>query len=209
MNFTAPKKRILPTTWMSLEADSSSSLFQNVSPFFTVIYQTVLRASLVTQMVKNPPSMRETWVRSLGWEDPMATHCSILASRIPMDRGAWRATVLAVANSRTRLNDCARHSTFMAYTIFPRGSVVKNLPAMQEMRVWCLVRNIPWKRKYNPLQYPIFLPGEFHGQRSLAGYSSRGCKRVGTNLATEQPQFIAYSFRKNFLLPTRWQCSLA
>ena len=45
------------------------------------------RASLVAQMVKNPPAMRETWVRSLGQEDPleegMATHCSILAWRIP------------------------------------------------------------------------------------------------------------------------------
>ena len=39
-------------------------------------------ASLVAQMVKNPPAMRETWVRSLGWEDPleegMAAHSSIL-----------------------------------------------------------------------------------------------------------------------------------
>ena len=40
--------------------------------------------------------MQETWVRSLGWEDlleeGMATHSSILAWRIPMDRGAWKAT---------------------------------------------------------------------------------------------------------------------
>ena len=42
---------------------------------------------LVAQMVKNPPAMRETWVQSLGWGDPlekgMATHSSILAWRIP------------------------------------------------------------------------------------------------------------------------------
>ena len=41
----------------------------------------------MAQLVKNPPAMRETWVRSLGWEDPlekgMATHSSILAWRIP------------------------------------------------------------------------------------------------------------------------------
>ena len=47
-------------------------------------------------MVKNPPAMWETRVQSLGWENPleenMATHSSILAWRIPMDRGAWRAT---------------------------------------------------------------------------------------------------------------------
>ena len=44
-------------------------------------------ASLVTQMVKNPSVMWETWVQFLGWEDPleegMATHSSILAWRIP------------------------------------------------------------------------------------------------------------------------------
>ena len=44
-------------------------------------------ASLVAQLVKNPPAVRETWVRSLGWEDPLekgiATHSSILAWRIP------------------------------------------------------------------------------------------------------------------------------
>ena len=42
---------------------------------------------LVAQTVKNPPAMRETWVRSLGWEDPlekeMAAHSDILAWRIP------------------------------------------------------------------------------------------------------------------------------
>ena len=44
-------------------------------------------ASLVAQMVKNPPAMWETWVQPLGWEDPLekgkATHSSILAWRIP------------------------------------------------------------------------------------------------------------------------------
>ena len=58
-------------------------------------------ASLVAQMAKNPPAMPESWVQSLGWEDPpekgMATHSSILAWRIPKDRGAWRATVHRVS----------------------------------------------------------------------------------------------------------------
>ena len=45
------------------------------------------RASLVTQLVNNLPATQETWVQSLGWEDPLekgkATHSSILAWRIP------------------------------------------------------------------------------------------------------------------------------
>ena len=57
----------------------------------------------MAQMVKNPPTMQETWIRSLGWEDPleegMATHFNILAWRIPMDKGAWWATVHWVAES--------------------------------------------------------------------------------------------------------------
>ena len=62
-------------------------------------------ASLVVQLVKNPPAMQETLVRFLGREDPleegMATHSSILAWRIPMDRGAWQAIVHRVAKSWT------------------------------------------------------------------------------------------------------------
>ena len=51
-------------------------------------------ASLVAQLVKNSPAMRETWVQSLGWEDPlekgMATHSSILAWRIPWTEESGR-----------------------------------------------------------------------------------------------------------------------
>ena len=60
-------------------------------------------ASLVAQLVKNRPALRETWVRSLGWEDPleegMTTDSSILAWRTPVDRGAGRAAVHGVAES--------------------------------------------------------------------------------------------------------------
>ena len=62
-------------------------------------------AYLVAQTVKNVPTMLETWVHSLGWEDPlekgMAIHCSILAWRIPMNRGVWGAAVHGVAKSWT------------------------------------------------------------------------------------------------------------
>ena len=51
------------------------------------ITKSFIWASLKAPMVKNLPEMRATWVRSLGWEDPLEkgtdTHSSILASRIP------------------------------------------------------------------------------------------------------------------------------
>ena len=54
---------------------------------------------------KNLPAMQETWVQSLGWEDPleegMPTHSSILARENPRDRGAWHATVDGVTKSQT------------------------------------------------------------------------------------------------------------
>ena len=46
------------------------------------------------------------------------------------------------------------------------------------------LEKIPWRRKQQPT--PVFLPGKSHGQRSLAGYSSWGHKRVSHNLATKQ-----------------------
>ena len=63
----------------------------------------------MAQTVKNLPAVQETQVRSLGREDPLeeeiATHSSILAWRIPMDRGAWQVTVHGVSNSQTLLSD--------------------------------------------------------------------------------------------------------
>ena len=60
-------------------------------------------SSLVAQLVKNPPAIRETWVRSLGWEDLLekgkATYSCILAWRIP-----W-TTVHGVTESQTQLSD--------------------------------------------------------------------------------------------------------
>ena len=64
-------------------------------------------------MVKNLPTMQETWIRSLSWEDPleegMANHSSILAWRIPMDRGAWLAIVHGVSKSWTEQLSTAQH----------------------------------------------------------------------------------------------------
>ena len=63
----------------------------------------------MSQKVKNPPTKQETGFQSLGWEDPlekgMATHPSILAWRISMDTGAWKATVHGVTKRWIRLSD--------------------------------------------------------------------------------------------------------
>ena len=76
---------------------------------YIIIIWSPLTVFLVAQMVKNMPAMWETWVQSLGWEDPleegMATYSSILAWRMPMDRGTWWATVHGVAESWTRLSN--------------------------------------------------------------------------------------------------------
>ena len=60
------------------------------------------------------------------------------------------------------------------------AQTVKNLFAMQETWVRSLDLEIPWRREWLPTL--VFLPGEFYGQRSLAGYiQSMGLQRVGYN----------------------------
>ena len=63
----------------------------------------------MAQTIKNLPARQETWIQSMGWEDPleegMATHSSTLAWRIPMDKGAWHVTVHGVAKSQTGLSN--------------------------------------------------------------------------------------------------------
>ena len=73
----------------------------------------IIWASLVAQWVKHLPPMRETWVPSLGWEDPlekeMATHSSSHLGK-PVDRGAWRATGNGLQRVRPDLP--SKHTTF-------------------------------------------------------------------------------------------------
>ena len=71
----------------------------------------IIGTSLVPQLAKNPPAMRETWVWSLGWEDPLekgkATHSSILAWRIPWTNSPWDT------KCQTQLSDL--HFHFLLY----------------------------------------------------------------------------------------------
>ena len=66
-------------------------------------------------------------------------------------------------------------SAIPASSVFPMAQRVKNPPAMQETQetqVQFLGQEDPWRRKWQPT--PVFLPGESHGERSLAGYSPWG-----------------------------------
>ena len=73
----------------------------------------------------------------------------------------------------------------------------KNLPAMQSPSFNPWVRKIPWRREWQPT--PVFLPGEFHRQRSLAGYSSWGRKELDT---TEQLPFTFPQPYESMVLPS-------
>ena len=104
--------------------------------------------------------MQDTQVQSLGWEDPleegMATHSSILAWRIPMDRGAWWAAVYGVAQRWTRLKRLSSSSS--SSSSYLRASLValtvKNPPAVRETWVLSLGwEDSPGEGKGYPLQY--------------------------------------------------------
>ena len=77
----------------------------------------------MAQLVKNLPMMRETWVRSLGWEDPLekgkGTQSTILAWRISVDCVAH-----GVAKSRTRLSDFHFHIGKILRVLLQREAVI-------------------------------------------------------------------------------------
>ena len=78
--------------WMS-EEDWGTG--RQCGPLVTLLYNIMaMTKSLIAQLVKNLPAVQETWVRSLGWEDPlekeMATHSSILAWKISWTEGPGR-----------------------------------------------------------------------------------------------------------------------
>ena len=83
-------------------------LLSGCIPLFNV-NMTASQASLVAQTVKRLSAMQETWVRSLGWEDPLeketAAHSSILAWKIPWTTEPGRLQSMGVAKSQTRLSN--------------------------------------------------------------------------------------------------------
>ena len=71
--------------------------------------------------------------------------------------------------------------------------MLKNLPTMWETWVQSLDWEYPLEKEM--ATSPVFLPGEFHGQRSLVGYSPWGCKELDT---TEQPTVLLSELQKEF-----------
>ena len=130
-------------------------------------------ASLVAQRLKCLPAMWETWVRSLGREDPlekeMATHSSTLAWRIPWteEPGGLQST------GSQRVRHIWATSISLSFSLG-----VQTIICLQcrrpEFNPWA--QKIPWRREWQPT--PVFLLGEFHGQRILAGFSPWGCKET-------------------------------
>ena len=134
--------------------------------------------------------MRETWVQSLGWEDPlekeMATHSSILAWRIPRFNGAFlmAQTVKCLSTMQeTRVRslgqedllekEMAIHSSTIAWKI-PWTEEPCRLESMGSQKVGhdsvtslSLFTSMHWRRKWQPT--PVFLPGESQGRGSLVG----------------------------------------
>ena len=108
-----------------------------------------------------------------------------------MDRGVWWASVHGVTKSHIQLgvtlslfnynrafcSDRNRATDLKLSTTTLVAQMVKNLPAMQETWFDPWVGKISWGREWLPTL--ISLPGECHGQRSLAGYSPWGCEELG------------------------------
>ena len=96
------------------------------------------------QLVKNPPAMRETWVQSLGWEDPLgkgkATHSSILARRVP-----W--IVKSTGLQRVGHDGATFTFTFLVLSVSPE------LPRQYE----CVTRLKTSLQSYNMLESSINL----------------------------------------------------
>ena len=139
----------------------------------------------------------------------MATQSSLLAWRIPWTEEPGlqavgpqrvrhdRATNTLSASTQGKASGPTFAQPYLHKTVtyHPRDSIwaslvsqtAKNLPAMWETRFDAWVRKIPWRRKCLPT--PVFLPGESHGQKNLAGYSPWGHKELDT---TEQLTLFLY-----------------
>ena len=152
---------------------------------------------MVVQLVRNPPAVQETWVRSLGWEDPLekgtSSHCSILAWRIPWTVGLWGRKESETTQRLLHAIMCigegnGTHSSTLAWKI-PWMEEPGRLQSMGLRRVghdWAISLSLftlmHWRRKWQPT--PVFLPGESQGRGSLVDCSLWGRTESDTTEAT-------------------------
>ena len=127
-------------------------------------------ASLVAQLVKNPPAMRETWVRSLGWEDSPGGR-----ERLPTPvfwPGEFHGLYSPWGRKESDTTEQLSLSLHVPMWASQVALVVKNLPANAgDPRDWEFdpwVRKSPWRKAWQPTL--VFLPRESRGQRRLEGY---------------------------------------
>ena len=148
-------------------------------------------------MVKHLPTMWETRVQSLGWEDllekEMATHSSTLACKIPWMEKPSR--LQSMGSQRVEHDWATSLSTFKATFGLPwwfNGKEYTCQWRRHKFHPW--VKKIPWRMRGQPT--PVFFPRKSHQQKSLEGYSPWGCKRIRHDLATNQQQqklLLAYT----------------
>ena len=139
-------------------------------------------------MVNNLSAVQDTRVWSLDQENALkkgiATHSSILVWGI-----LWREepdelySLGLQITGHNRVTLSLTHTHTHTHTQGAQASlvaqIVNNLPAMQKTQFNPWIRKFPGRRTQQPT--PVFLSGEFHGQRSLAGYSLWGRKKSDTN----------------------------
>ena len=140
-------------------------------------------------VVKNPPIMQEPqeiWVQSLGWEDPLgegiATHSSILAWRIPMDRGGWWAIIHRVTKRQTRWSDWAHmHATQQATltnTLIPYGLVITLLV----YQTLCMFFSLNMYPSANPIIYYHLMSSQIHYSLEMLKCLTPGFQRGKSGL---------------------------
>ena len=111
--------------------------------------------------------MHETWFQSLGQEDPLekgtAAHCSILAWRIPWREDPGSYGLLSLGLQRVRHEWATNIFRFPSWCSGKESTHQRRRCRSLGFNLW--VGKIPWRRKWQAT--PVFLPGKFHGLRSL------------------------------------------
>ena len=171
---------------IKLSSNGSNCTAPNLSSVHTGILTVLQRVPV--PLPKLPPPLRIGSPQHLHWPNPFpastwSSRCSGLfclegfGESSGFYHGKLKSATTAFCPLHVVMLKCRRHSVSIN-SLVPQ--TVKNPPAVQETQVRSLGwEDPPWRRKWQPTL--VFLPGAFHRQRSLVGYSPWGCKRVRHN----------------------------